>query len=544
MKLDFDRFPYLEAIYSDTSTDITLMCGVQSGKTEWITVDAFALLSMGISYQLVQPKDDIRVLFARTRLDEPISRSPYYQEYIKSVGSLYKWLGDGFSGILRVVFSNREDEMIAFPADCIGVDEVDKCNIDNLALLRDRLLGSEFALSRRSSTPTTEGNDRSQVICWHYNNTDQRQYYVPCDSCGHEQRIDWFKSIVEEQRDVDSGRLEGYKLRDSSWNLDKERDILPICLSCGLPFNRLNRGRYYPSTHVPKTVWQRGYQFNKLLSPLVRLRDLWSDYEKSVSNPYQLQRFFNSILGMPYSGEGTKITENMIYRCVKPYVLQQEVDIHEGPCSMGVDVGPEFMDVRISSYPVKGRRLRRLEYANKVRDSKTLHELVTRFNVKVCTVDAEPETRLMLEFQRTARCSVYVCYSREKQGYTLKDLLLVKVQQSKRMTIDRTIMMDSVLESWVKMDHELPKNVSYLSDGDYIKEMVNPTRVIEVDDKGREKYVWTSGADHSFMADVYDFCSMVLGGFAGGQYTFALDKPRSLVVSASLMDDPISWANY
>jgi len=507
------------------------MCGVQSGKTEWMVVDALALVSLGISYQLVQPKDDLRVLFCRTRIDDQLKRCQFYDSHVSSVGKIYKWIG---TGIFRIVFSNREDEMIAFPADAIGVDEVDRCDLNNLSLLPDRLLGSDFALFRRSSTPTTQGNESIQNISWHYDQGDKRKYFVPCEHCGFKQEIDWFKTIVQEKRDS-SGKLGDYELRDKDWKPELDRDIYPICIQCGLSLNRLAKGTYYPTVETPQVVKRKSYNFGKLLSPLVTMRGLWEDYGLSIHNPFKLQRFFNSILGTSFIGEGTKVTTQMLYSCIRNYILQGNLDKCEFDCSMGVDVGPEWLDVRISSYPYEGQQIRKAVFISKLKTFEELYPLIDRFNVNTCVIDAEPETRQALIFQQGANCAVYVCYSREKSGMILSDLLLEKVKLERRMTIDRTLMMDCVLETFIKKEQELPKNIAFLSEQRYVLEMTNPTRVLDVDDKGKEKFVWTRGADHSFMADMYDYCAMILGGLSS-RYHHEASSKRVPVVATGKMD--------
>jgi len=494
------------------------MCGVQSGKTEWISCDIFALISMGLSYQLVQPKDDLRVLFHKTRIRDPIKRSPFYDSHVTPDGAMYTWKNpDGHNGTLRVAFSNREDEFISFPADAVGVDEVDKCDLGNLSLLPDRLMGSPYGpLYRRSSTPTTVGNDQVPNINYYFCQSDKREWYIECESCHTEQSIDWLKNIVDERRDASTGKLLGYSLKDEDWHEDLERDILPICMRCGHPLDRLKEGKWYPTARIPKSAARRGYHLNKLTSPLIRIRDLWEGpegYQASVNNPTKMQRFFNSILGLPFVGAGTQITEDMLRACQGSHYLNPETDTQSRPCSMGVDVGPEWLDVRISSYPVQGKDIRRAEYIGKVRDFDDLHKLVRRFNVRTAVLDAEPETRGALLFQKTAHCQTYICYTREVKGQTLADFDLEKVKKNMKLTIDRTMFMDHVLATYQMKKQILPTNIQFLSEGMYVAEMTNPTRVLEVDDRGNEKYVWTSGMDHSFMADVYDFCAMLLGNF-------------------------------
>lgn len=538
-RLDLKRFHYLLKPYADIAPDIVLVCGVQSGKTEWSVVDAFAVVSFGASYQLVQPKDDAVATFTRTRILQPIKRSAFYEQHMKSMylNRLFEWKTDtAETGILRVVFSTVEDEMKSFPADVTGVDEVDACKLPNLSLLKDRSMGSEYGLTRYLSTPTTVGNEAVQNIWWRFLQTDQQRYYLECKKCGTWQILDWLENFVEERRD-DGGKLIETRLRDDSWRPDSGRDIYAICKSCGSPVDRLSPGEWHPTERLPTYITKRGYHWNKFSSPLIYIRDQWEDYQKATHSPFILQRFYNSVCGLPYQGAGTKITEEMLNACVGLYPISPETATCKDQCSMGVDVGPRWLDVRISSYPKDTKDIRKAEYIGKVKSFANLHELIERFNVRVCVTDAEPETHECLRFKETAKCGVFVCYTKRKKGYQLSDLLLEKVKEEKKFTIDRTVMMDCVLATYAKRQHILPKNIRFLSEGNYVSEMTNPTRVLEVDENtGQEEFVWTHGNDHSFLADVYDFCAMLLGYFRPGQYGI-LQSERPEIMMTDPMDD-------
>jgi hypothetical protein len=267
---------------------------------------------------------------------------------------------------------------------------------------------------------------------------------------------------------------------------------------------------------------------------------LWLDYQRSVNSPIDLQRFNNSVCALPYIGMGTQITEEMLRACVGEFTLDPQTDKCEGPCSMGVDVGPKFLDVRISSFPYSQSRergaVRKAEFIGKVKSFSELGELVERFGVRCAVIDAEPEVREALKFREMAKCSVFICYTREKKGMTLSDLLLEKVKEEKKFTMDRTTFMDCCLATWRNREQLVPRNLSFLSGGQYIAEMTNPTRVLEVDPRGNEKFVWTSGLDHSFLADVYDFCAMQLGYFSTLPMGQTLDLRNSAMV-VDPMDD-------
>lgn len=549
--LNFDKFYYLAAIYADVSTDITLMTSAQVGKTEWITCDAFSLISLGVSYQIVQPKEELRVLFNRTRINQPIARSPYYKKHIRSVGSIYQWFDDNNipNGNLRITFSNKEDEMIAFPADAVGIDELDRCNMSNIALLPDRMLNSEYRLWRRSSTPTTVGTDANQNIHYEFKNTDQREYYVVCPECKQWTDLDWYKHVVEEKRDPTTGHITGVELRDRHWRSDFRRDINLICDKCGGILDRTAKGEWRPTVAIPQRVWKRGYHISKLPNIIIPVSQMWSDYSAAINNPSQMQRFSNSVLGLAYVGAGSKLTEYMLTNATRrmEYHMDTLHAKHPGPCSMGVDVGPGTLDVRISSYPIHGERIAKAEYIGKVKGFDDLHKLVSRFGVVSCVIDAEPEVRESLKFQKEAKCDVYVCYTRDKESMELKDLLLDQVKLDKKFTIDRTLFMDAVLAAFANGQQILPRNYRFLSGEAYANEMLNPTRVLVVEDNSggrnkaqgrvtKERFRWTSGADHSYMATVYDFCAGLIGSFSASPSIAMKGRVKHLEVGNPILE--------
>lgn len=516
LPLDFDRFPYLRAVYADNSENIVMQTGTQTGKTEWVTCDSMALISLGLSYQHVQPKDDLRGLFLRTRIAAPISKTKYYKQHVAVRGSLVEWKQ---RGTMRVTFSNVPNEMIAFPADAVSVDEVDFCDLNNLNLLPDRMMGSDYRFERRTSTPTTIGHNAVKNINYYYQHSDQKKWYVECSHCGEWQELNWYRQVVEEERDKGTGMLLGFRLRDDDWHERCGRDILLICPFCGGDIDRLGSGRWVAEN--PKVTDVSGYQISKLPSPLISVQEMYHAYNTAQGNPQAMQRFCNSYLGIPYQGVGDKITEEMIdaNRQVYSMIGYNLSRLSDREASMGVDVGQQWLDVRISDHPSPG--VRRLLFAGKVKWN-AIAELVRVFRVRLMVIDEEPERQKVLELQDKLDIRVVAALNRQLlTGESNPSVDDVRTKNDvKKITLDRTIWMDRVQQTYVRRQNLVPSNWRSLIEGKYREEMTTPTRTVEIDNQGRERFVWTQGKDHQFLADVYDLVATQIafpgsGGHSG-----------------------------
>lgn len=525
--LDLERFHFLQQPYADAADSIVMQTGTQTGKTEWLFCDAMALISLGLSYQTVQPKDELRAMFLKKRIVDPIKTTPAYQQYCQVNGNFVNWEG---AGSLRVTFSNVPNEMIAFPADAVGVDEVDFCDLNNLALLPDRMMNSDFRIERRTSTPTVTGHAGLPNINFYYQESDQKVWVNPCPKCEHEQEITWEGNIVDEERDS-TGELMGFRLRDADWSRGCGRDVRCFCENCGHPMDRLGPGRWFAMNPGAEAS---GYNLGKIPSPLVTITEMVSAYTKAQGNPVALQRFSNSYCGKTYQGAGDKITERLLLLNMQPdYAINADTHIYQKlQCSMGIDVNGASLDVRISDHPMPG--VRRARFIGKVGWG-DLPKLIEQFKVRLAVIDEHPERTKALEFQEAAKCRVVLCMERElnkKISPALEDIMEKGLPANAQ--IDRTIWMDLVRMSFVRRQNWLPYNYRTLCEGQYAKEMLQPTRVMEVDSSGNGKFVWTSGQDHSFHADVFDLVASTLG-FQSGVLSASITvggSPRMMQVAA------------
>lgn len=510
--MDFDRYHFWNEIYKDESFDIALRCCVQEGKTEFEVIDSFAASEIGLHVFTVLPKFELRGVHVATRVDRLIATVPEYARMIVDAeggrdSTAIKHMG---LGSIRYVGSNVPNELIAFSADMLVIDELDSCALINMPLAEDRYQRSDFRFTRRVSTPTTPGSENMMNIDYYFTDSNQKHYHIPCPHCNYWQPLDWYKNVVREERSS-AGVLKNFHPLDTEWRATGRKKIRIFCVKCHQPLNRNAVGRWV--SHRPEVDYRTGYTISKLYSPLTTLDELMRTFGKSVNNPSAMQRFHNSLLGVPYVGVGDKITEHLLNNAanIQPYHIPCSPLT---TCSMGIDVNMPFFAVRISDFPFieDGVLYRRCVFAGEVSDVKQLHELIALYNVSTCVIDAQPEIRLAQEFQRDAKCIVYRCRYEPTEGVAVKDLVVDDTNGI--VSVDRTSSLDLVLKQYLDGLVLLPRNYEEMANGKFSKQMCASVRRLEITDRGVQRYVWVRSEDHQFHADNYDMIASRLGGFS------------------------------
>lgn len=492
--LDFERWPFLEALYRDNTRDIAIMTGTQSGKTEFLILRKFALCAHGAAVFYVLPKDELKNVFVTNRVDRPLRLPAYRQLFMAAAGADNKGLKALGRGTCRYVGSGSLSAFKEYPADAVIVDELDECDSVFLEYANDRLGASDLKHTVLSGNPTVAGAGIARWVC---DESDWKEWFVPCDSCELWQHITWYDHVVRERRDG-RGALLTVERRDEAWDGDPERDLLPICSRCGSPVNRLGRGEWrarFPGRPVS------GWQLGKLPTPTNRLSDLYRRYERLRRSLTGLQAFTNSDLGLPFEHGEAMLTAELLDRCVEPEYELPSGQTEYGPCTMGVDVGA-FLDVRVSDYP-PGRR--RLVFAGKLSSDDELFALIARYRVTTMVVDALPEVKRVRDWVNRLwhAVSVWRCEFAGAEGTYLRD---THVDEEERLLrVDRTALLDDAFSDIVNRVAWLPSAWRDLAFGEYEEEMTGPKRLLLTNPQsGKQRWVWSKCKDHQRLADSYD----------------------------------------
>jgi phage terminase large subunit GpA-like protein len=184
---------------------------------------------------------------------------------------------------LDIVGSNSPASLASQTIRILIADEIDKYpNLeigDALTLAEKRTQTFKNAIRLYISTPTIKGRSRIEKL---YSDSDQRQYYVPCPECEHEQ------TLVIERLIYDEGSAKY------------------LCESCNCRIaehhkqSMLDAGRWVAK--FPKRSEKMvGYHINELYSPWSSWLKILDDYHSRSGNDALLMPFYNEVLGLPYN---------------------------------------------------------------------------------------------------------------------------------------------------------------------------------------------------------------------------------------------------
>ena len=472
---------YLMAIYLDRAQERVFRKSVQCGISEMLIIDALECASRGLSCLYVMPTQERRDKFVANRVTRAIRASRFYSSLVRKGAGRANSMGLKHfgGGVISFVGSNAESEFIEFPADFAIVDEYDRCSQDNLPLVRDRLAASPHKLAAYASTPTLPEYGIARL----FESSDAKEWFVPCKSCGERQSLDFFANVVCREGEHE------YALLDREW--DGSRDVRVFCAKCGKPLDRLAKGEWvarHPSRNVS------GYHVSQLFVPTCKISELWSDWQKSLTNDWERQRFYNSMLGEPYAAHGSGLTLADLATCARDF----ELPARASACTMGVDVG-QWLHVRISDQPEPG--VRRAVFIGRVKNVEELDRLLERYDVRLCVVDAQPEALLVRKWQQShARGRIWRCV------YTENDLHELACDHADGIVrAARTPSLDDATEDVLMARNWLPRNAATLDGGEFAAQMTAPVRQLIAGPHGSKRYVWTKpAADHHRHADNYD----------------------------------------
>jgi hypothetical protein len=478
-------------LYRDESPDIAVRKPTQCGITTWLIVDAFRFAIEGLRYFYVLPTIDLRNSVVADRVDRAIADCPEYQERITETDGmegidpidnrgLKTW---GATGTILFVGSNSRKSFLSYPADVIAIDERNECNEDNLALAPDRLMESNYKYSREVGVPTypDRGIDAT------FSQSDRKRWTFRCGSCRTHQELSFFDNIVRQTAD------EEWELLDTKWEKRSPEDAKVFCRKCGGILNRLGKAEWIPEDQQADIS---GYTLSRLINPQSTIGKIWLTYLEALKNESKLQRFHNSILGLPYSAKGRQLTQAILDLCVKAggnYGLKSTGK----NTFMGVDVG-KVNYVVIEE--LKRGGIRKPIWIGTVRSLTELDDKVKQFKVGTAVVDARPETSEARRFvnRMKGKCKVWLCeYS--------KDVLLeepVVKEEERIIQVDRTQAIDSTVSGFLGQEILLPGNASTLDGGELYRQLQAPVRIMDPTGK---RYVWDEGTkqDHYFHGFVY-----------------------------------------
>lgn len=312
--LDFSRYPFQEAIYQDDALEMVLMGSVQWGKSELLVCTAAAMAACGLRVFYVISKYDKRDKFVASRITPAFREIPLYAAMLKAArdrnadadSARFKHFGPGS---INFVGSNSDKDFTTYSADAAIVDEHQECVLDNIGRIDSRMSGSPWRFKIICGNPRLVGTEENANLDWEYQNTDRRQWNIPCPYCGTMQVLGWWSHFVKEEKNK-QGAILSISPRDPDFQSGGVLDMRPLCIKCSRPINRLSREGHWIAQN-PGHV-RHGYQLSNLVNVNVRMDKLFELYRQALHDPRKMADFVNDHLGLAWNMEGSSITEKML----------------------------------------------------------------------------------------------------------------------------------------------------------------------------------------------------------------------------------------
>ena len=287
----------MDAISDPRLRDIVVMAGAQVGKTEMLlNVIGFHIHHDPSPILLVQPTLEMAQAFSKDRLAPMLRDTPALKGSVKDPRSrdannttTHKVFTGGH---ISLVGSNSAAGLASRPIRVVLCDEVDRyppsAGTEGSPILLARKRSATFHNRKMVmvSTPTNKG---ASMIESQYEESDKRQYFVPCEDCGTVQTLKW---------------------ANVKWDKDKPETAYYACDSCGSIWDDAKRNR-----SVRKGEWVAtadftgvtGFHINGLYSPWTTLADAVRDFLIAKKAPDTLRVFVNTFLAETWEDQGETV---------------------------------------------------------------------------------------------------------------------------------------------------------------------------------------------------------------------------------------------
>ena len=380
----FDGHEYLRAIYDDTAAHIVLSKAAQIGGTTWAILKALHACVMGLNVMYFFPTRTDVIEFSKSRVGPLLLDNPFLSGQVRDTDTAgLKRIGDAYL-FLRGMQSTVGLKSV--PADMIVFDELDEATPEAKSLAKERLAHSNYKRIIELSNPSLPDYGIDEA----YQLSDQRHWTLKCPACGK-----W--TVLEKEFPTKLGG-EVRIIREG-----EDGSFYRACPKCAEELD-LAAGEWvadFPSRDT------HGYLISQLFSATVDPGEILGDYRRTRFP----DRFYNLKIGLAWADTQNRIDQAAVLACCGEHGLLEE---SYEPCTMGVDTGKD-LHVVISRFKKGGEGLREVIYVGTRSEYAELDELMARFNVDRCVIDALPEIHATRDFANRHSGRVYMNYFQETQ---------------------------------------------------------------------------------------------------------------------------------
>ncbi|MCH7779465.1 MAG: phage terminase large subunit family protein [Acidobacteria bacterium] len=478
----FEGHEYLKPIYDDTAQHIVLTKAAQIGGTTWAILKALHACTMGLNCLYLFPTKTDVIEFSKSRVGPLLRENRFLGRLVRDTDTAgLKRIGDSYL-YLRGMQSTVGIKSI--PVDMIVFDELDEATPDAKALAKERLSHSDFKRIVELSNPSLPDYGIDEA----YQLSDQRHWTVRCDRCRTWTALD--KEFPDKL---------GQEVRIIRQREDDE--YYRACPKCDAELD-MAEGEWVADFPDRKT---HGYLISQLFSPKVDAGEILLDYRRTRFP----ERFYNLKIGIAWADNQNRLTAaEVLTHCGEHGLLEESTE----PCTMGVDTGKE-LHVVISRFNVKKKDKREVVFIGTRQEYTELDELMKRFEVSKCVIDALPEIHATREFANRFHGRVLMNYFVESQrgsySWDYKEHI-VRENRTEALDASRKVVRDGrvVFPRSGKLMQEFAEHMA-----------ADVKQLIEDQETGAKSFRYVrTGTDHYSLAFTYD--CIAWSGESTGQPVF------------------------
>lgn len=391
-KLEFERHRYLLPLYTDPSREIVLVKAAQLGATVYqlLRILWFLEQNQGTKAGLFFPNKDLADEISKDRLTPLLESSEelYNLTDPKDALALRK-IG---KSTLYMRYLEGKSSKDSTPMDYLSFDEVRLASQQSIDQVMERIAHSDFKYRVYMST------------CGLPNDTIHKRFldgtqHIWMSKCNCPDGVDLARTFPNCVID------------------DKSRNKLYLrCPKCKYTVRDPQNGRYVP--HNPGADYP-SYSVSQLVSDFISLKEIW----KFFSTTTNISEFYNGKLGLPWVDEENRgVSMDQLMASVDNTLQWGRTVRSDSGCAMGVDQGAGYCVVTIGDVLSNGKkRLRHVEViennnprymvnGKKVTPFVRLRELMKEFDVRICVVDAMPNSNDALAFAQDFKSRVFLAW--------------------------------------------------------------------------------------------------------------------------------------
>lgn len=371
--LEFKKRAFLWDILNDLSPLQVQLKAPQIGMTVTNLIKSFYVakkLKKDIIYTL-PTQGDVNDM-AGGKINRIVAQNPILQTWIKDHDTVeQKSVGENIIHY-RGSFTTKSAMMVS--SDLNIHDEVDASDQSVIEQYETRLQAKDNGWRWYFSHPSV--TDYGVDI--HWNNSDQKHWFITCPHCKKEHYLEWPASIDPERRIFICKHCKG-ELKDE----DREK------------------GRWIPRY---SKKWQEengiekpfsGYWIPQLICSWISADKILKDYAEKTP-----EYFYNYVLGLPYSGGDGKLTQQHIFQNLTGKAAAPETNER---VIMGIDTGLKL------DFVLGNSRLG-LFYQGDTQNYNELDSLMQRWPKMIAVMDAGGDLIGSRQFAERWPNRVFLCY--------------------------------------------------------------------------------------------------------------------------------------